>query len=526
MIQPQTQTRQFWENSFQVTAADIEQLYHYFLDNPEPHATRVLVETIMGNRVTAEMNKIKRQLAGRQIYQPKNTYGVGETLVFPNQAFMLGDVVDSRAGFNPEVGDFTVITVETEGRRREYATGIAVFHEANVGDGGIEQFLSFLSAEDVYTRHGHIVEERLIDSLQAHEDFIYLGGRWFLRSMLVEINIGHLHLAEAVLDMLGGGPTTTDEILPHLDLDQSASADVRAFSLNAAMLRDERFDEVAPRGQVAWFLRRMEPEVVREMPERLAYTPEAYDASLLTTAMLQQERELADEWSDYTLTFPPTSVRFSLIYPHRQHGTLPLNAQLRLMLPLGRSPRQLFTAQDVETGQEMNLWAVKESRCLVGLKDWYEEHGVPVGGYITVKASDDPNVILIDCHRRRSQREDVRLATVNDLTLRFELARRRIACNYDDLMIVGTDYPAAIDGLWRQLQERDKSLVGVLAMLLPELALLSPQGAVHIKTLYSAVNMIYRIPPAPLMATLVTHPAFTPVGDQYWIFDSSRWQRG
>jgi hypothetical protein len=36
--------------------------------------------------------------------------------------------------------------------------------------------------------------------------------------------------------------------------------------------------------------------------------------------------------------------------------------------------------------------------------------------------------------------------------------------------------------------------------------------------------MLKRLPPAPIFAELVRHPAFQPVGDHYWRFDSSRWQ--
>jgi hypothetical protein len=69
--------------------------------------------------------------------------------------------------------------------------------------------------------------------------------------------------------MSEGGPLAVEEILPHLDMDASILPAVQEFSLNYHMLNDDRFDEVAPVGKVAWFLRRLEPESVQTPPQRL-----------------------------------------------------------------------------------------------------------------------------------------------------------------------------------------------------------------------------------------------------------------
>ena len=44
----------------------------------------------------------------------------------------------------------------------------------------------------------------------------------------------------------------------------------------------------------------------------------------------------------------------------------------------------------------------------------------------------------------------------------------------------------------------------------------SPQGAVHAKTIYSAVNVLRRVPPGPILATLASNPDFEYVGNHYW----------
>jgi hypothetical protein len=63
----------------------------------------------------------------------------------------------------------------------------------------------------------------------------------------------------------------------------------------------------------------------------------------------------------------------------------------------------------------------------------------------------------------------------------------------------------------------------LLADLVPELAKLNPQGTVHTKTIYSAVNMLRRCPPGPILAELISRPAFVSVGGGYWRFDETRW---
>ncbi len=128
--------------------------------------------------------------------------------------------------------------------------------------------------------------------------------------------------------------------------------------------------------------------------------------------------------------------------------------------------------------------------------------------------------------RRRAKREWVRLATAVDNQIKFELKRRAVGCGFDDLMIVGTDVVTAIDALWKRAEAHQRSIASLVAELFTELAEANPQNTVHAKTLYSAINMLRRVPPGPLFAEMVRHPAFQSVGDHYWQFDQARWQKG
>jgi hypothetical protein len=487
--------------------------------------TADIARTVIRSRIAEERSAMRRRIAGHKLYQPRELYAVGDSLIFPAFDFAAGRVAAVREGYNPQHPPFQVITVEIKAKRRDFVAGFQPEHVANLGSGGIEGLMERVDADEVYGHYGTLAEKKLHAALLERDDFIYMGSMWYMQSLLSDVNIGHLHLAEAVLEMSGGGPLKTDEILQHLDMDQSADLPARTFALNHAMLHDKRFDEVAPKGKVAWFLRRMEPLEVLSTPERLAYSPIPYDSALLNQQLQQIRREIADEWSNIPAPEFAREARVTLIYPHRLLGTFPMTSMVRQLLPLGRSPRQIVTFRDAETGQELPVWAVSEGRYLYGLREWYEQNELVVGAHLTLTKGPEPDVLLLNYDRRRPQREDVRMAVVADGRLRFELQRRSVGCGYDELMAIGTEYMSAIDAVWKRVNMQQRSLSSLLAAILPELAVLSTQDAVHSRTLYSVMNMLRRVSPGPLFAELVRHPAFEAVGDDYWRFNPRRWQK-
>lgn len=524
MIQPRTQTADYWGSNFSLTEADIEQIYNHLLEVERPLTAAEIARTIIQFRVADEVNQVKKLLSGRTIYQPQNSFKKGDKLVFPALAFAYGEVTAVRKGYNPQDGKFKVIAVDIEGKTREFAADLATSHILNADDGNALADLVNVDEEQVFQLYGAHIEAAIISELEEREGFVRLGGLWFVKALMAEVSVGHLHLAEAVLEMSEGGPLPTEEIIPHLDLDPSAAEEVKIFSLNYALLQDNRFDEVAPAGQLAWFLKRLEPEGVKKTPERIVYQPIPYDRALLSPQLILLENELDDEWSDNEP--PPTlqPVVFTLMFPHRHAGTIPLSARIRPLFPEGNSPRQRVILVDDETNEEIEAWVVEDGRYIFGLSDWYNKNEIPIGGFVHLQPGPKPGVVSLGYDRRKPQREWIRLATAVDNHIQFELKRRSVGCGFDDLMIVGTDTTAAIDALWKRAETQQRTVASLLAEIFPQLAQLNPQNTVHAKTLYSALNMLRRVPPAPLFAELVRHPAFQPVGDHYWQFDKSRMQ--
>jgi hypothetical protein len=515
-------TLEYWSTDFSITDSDIEQINNHFLEVERPQTVNDIARVIIVHRVNEERNRVEQVLKDRAIYQPAESYQVGDELVFPALRFSHGAVQSVREGYDPRYGRFDVIAVKVNSTTREFASNLPGDHLLNMDDETTFDPMPGVDLEELYDLFQDTVASRIGKGLHSRDEFISLDNDWFVKGLMAEVNVGHLHLAEAVLEMSGGGPLPPEEIIVHLDMDPGLDQEVRLFSLNYALLHDDRFDEVGPPGEIAWFLRRMEPRGVQIVPERLRYTPVEYARSSLSPQLLLLERELDDEWSELEPEQEAQPTILSLTYPHRWAGTLPLSARTRPLFPTGITLRQRVVLVDEHTGEEISAWVVRENRYVFGLKEWYATNKLPVGGFVTLKPGPKAGVVLIDYDRRRPKREWVRLATVVDNQLDFQLERRSVSCGYDDLLIVGTDYVTALEALARRLESDNRSIISLAINIFPKLAKLNPQQTVHSKTIYSAINMIRRVPPGPLFAELINHPDFRPVGDHYWQYNSSR----
>src|SRR5512134_3033616 len=115
----------YWDN-LQINQQDVEFLHTHLFENETPLTIRELVSIFVNERVRAERQAEQaRRLAGGKTYLPKEAYPVGENLVFPALDWKHGTVTASRAGQNPELGQFSVLTVQLEdGSERFFASGL------------------------------------------------------------------------------------------------------------------------------------------------------------------------------------------------------------------------------------------------------------------------------------------------------------------------------------------------------------------------------------------------------------------
>lgn len=526
MTEIETPTVSYWEAAFTVEASDLDYLYSLLLENETPLTSLEMVEYIIRRRCRRELDALEQHQQGAMVYMPKETYVPGQRLAFPTLQFAHGSVVGLRPGRNPVDGDFDVITVEFEqtSARREFAARFGK-HKLNqpVTLSGEEEFLS---PEKVMAEHGAEIAEKLQASLLANPEIVKIAGRWFPRALLTPINMGHLNLAEAVLDMAGGGPLPTEALLKEVGLPDGLNPRLQAFSLNYALQEDERFDEVGAAGEVMWYLQRLEPPEVLITPRRLRNTSPEYDRHRLTPALLSLEQELEDELAPAPHVddgAPAAEVSLTLTYPQLRTGTLPVSARLGRIFPTAfEAPRILFLLVDGNTGEKFPGWAVRAEHYVCGLDDWYKQNDMVVGAQLTVRLGDAPGEVMVRAEKRRPTREWVRTATPGaDGRLGFNMQRRPISVAYDELMVVAVDTTPALDEAG--LRSERMPFHRLVADIFRELAKLNPQSAVHAKTLYTAVNVARRAAPGAIFAELVSRPWYSHVGDAYWRFDQTQW---
>jgi len=310
--------------------------------------------------------------------------------------------------------------------------------------------------------------------------------------------------------MTGGEPLPTSSLLKDVALPEGVNPKLAEFSLNLALQEDNRFDEVGSAGQVLWCLRRLEPQEVREVPLYLEYVPIEYDRGTLTPQMLDLEAHLDDELSE-SVREPNAELRevtISLIFPHLRAGTLPLSSRVRPLFPTAyESPRVRFTLVDGRTKKKMPGWVVREYGYVYGLREWYKAHELMPGSLVSIRRGETPGEVIIEAKTYRATNDWVRTVIVGvDGGLVFAMLKQPIAAEFNDRMAFAIPSMDAVDQLW--LQNNRRPFEKLAAELIREMSKLTPQGHVHAEELYSAVNIVRRVPPGPLFALLSSKPEF------------------
>ena len=513
----------YWE-TFDLQEADIEFIYNYLLEIETPLTPEELVTAIVEERIRREIEafEVQRSSAG-DLYFPKDSFQENQNLIFPALGWRRGKVVGLRSGVNPDISDLKVVKVAFEnGEEREFASEVEDHFLNNPPE--ITQDSELLDARFVIDHYRDLLAESLEGNLEANDDFVRIAGRWFPRALLVDVNQGHLNLAEAVLDMAGGGPLPTDALVEQVELPSSENPKLVEFSLDLGLEEDSRFDEVGPAGEVLWYLKRLEPQEVLEIPKFLRYHEIDHDRELLDEEMLALERELDDELSPIESEDSESDeVVISLIFPHWRVGSLPLSARVKHLFPTAyEAPRIRFMLEDRKTGESFPGWVVREERYVIGLQEWYQSQGLMPGSYVRVQQGDDPGRVLISADSKRSSREWIRTVLVgSDGGTVYAMLKQVVAADFDERMAIAVPDVGALNTVWERMQKERPAFERVVVEIVRELTKLNPQGHVHATELYAAVNMVRRCPPGPVLALLASRPWFEHVGDLHFRFDDA-----
>ncbi|OQX65434.1 MAG: hypothetical protein B5M51_00750 [Anaerolinea sp. 4484_236] len=509
----------YWQ-TLEINQRDIDFLHTHLFDIETPLTMKELVAALVVERIRSETEAILKKRKGKgKIYLPKGNYAVGDELIFPALGWQKGQVTALRSGENPEIESFDVLTVSMEDEsERLFAGGLAehALNEEKSDSVADEQ----TDPEEVLRSFGSELEDKLDTALRSGEELVQIAGRWFPRALLVDVNIGHLNLAEAVLDMVEGEPLNTSALMKDIDIPGGDNENLTEFSLNYALQEDPRFDEVGSTGQVLWCLERLEPEAVREVPAFLRYTPVALDRNSLTEDMLALEAKLDDELSKIEVETDQKLKKavISLIYPHWRLGTLPISARVRSFFPTAyESPRIRFTLVDGKTGEKMPGWVVRDNQYVYGLRDWYEAQGLMPGSLIEIRRGKKPGEVIIEAQTHRGKRDWVRTVIVGvDGGIVFATLKQVVNAKFDDRMALAITDAESVDKAWKLTQESNQTFEQFVYKMMQELTKLNSQGHVHAQELYSAVNLLRRCPPAPLFGLLATQPWAEHVGDLHF----------
>ncbi len=516
-------TESYWQN-LEFSHKDIESIYNHLLEIETPLPITALTRFLIEHRISTEKaHLLQSRKSEATSYFPKDSFKKGQSLVFPHRNYQKGKVIEARSGNNPEYPEMEVIVVEFSPEEIvSFASNLPV-HKLNDFQ-PLEATDESFNPDQVELKYGEALSVKLTSLLENNDELINIGGNYFPRSLLVDVGVGHLNLAEAVLEMAEGGPMLSSELIKQIELPTDVNANLTEFSLNYALQEDTRFDEVGPAGETLWFLKRFEPDEVQNVPFTLKYSDTIAEIPEELKKFSDFGPEFNDELEPGSSSGQVDEVTISLTYPHWRAGTLPLTNKLKKLFPTAyETPHVKFTFKNGLTGVLFNGWVVRPARYVYGLKNWYQEEGFIPGSLIHLKRGEIPGEIIVQADKKHTTKEWMKTFLVGaDGGYVFALLKHTINSSFDERMAIVISDCKAVDTIWEKYQKTKPSLEKIVINMMRELSKLNPQGQIHAQELYSAVNLVKRCPPSPIISLLFSQPWSIHLGDLYFRLDENK----
>ena len=517
-----------WLESFSLQSQDYDYLINLLLEAGTPWSTEEVVLVLLNNKLKQEQEKnaiLSPDKGLAQAYSPIETYKSGQKVYFPLLDGLSGEVMSIRNGHSPDRSDFEVMQVLCEDHiTREFAISLNPsdvsdnFNYTNNGDADpLSEF-----AKQILQKNTPMLENKIQADLLEYSELVRLSGYWFPVDLLADINVGYLNLVEAALDLADGRPLSTKELLHQIGITGESEEALLIFSLNYALQIDDRFEDVGPTGQVLWFLSSMKPRDIITSEKYLVCDMANCLVEPLTADMKILSMTLRDEFSENIATeHADGPVEVVLTYPHLKAGTLPLSAHTAHVFPSALvSPRVKITFVDGLSGESFPGWVAQKERFVWGMGPLYKRYDVISGARITISPGSDLSQSIVHVDRRNPIKEWVRTLLVEDGRFYIELRKRDISVGYVEENMICVEDSSGVKDLCEQLLHNGVTLEKIVERTFRELSKLTPQGNVHAHTLYSAVNVIRRIPPEPILVVLCGDSCYKHVGDAYWRYES------
>ncbi len=219
---------------------------------------------------------------------------------------------------------------------------------------------------------------------------------------------------------------------------------------------------------------------------------------------------------------PPTQdaqeVTICLSYSHWRAGTLPISARSRKFFPTAyESPRVRFTVVDAQSKEEIPAWVVRQHGYVAGLTSLYHKAGLIPGSLVTLRRSSKPGMVIIEPRTRRPIRDWVRTVLVgSDGGIVFATLKQNISSEFNERMVIAVPDVEGVDLASEQVAKQRIPFDALVAGMMQELTKLNVQGHVHAQELYSAINIVRRCPPGPLVSFLMSSSGYKHVGDMHF----------
>ena len=512
--------KNYWED-FSVRQKDIEYIYNLLLEKEIPLSSNELIRSLISYRITLEKDNSQKKLQeNNNFYLPKNEFKVGNKLVFPNNDMKLGEVQSIREGFNPDFENMFVLNVQFEsGEKRSFASNISDHPLNHILD--ISEDNPNYDPDNIFETHHQNLTNAIETALRKNDDLVKIAGNWFPRSLLLDVHVGHLNLAEAILEEAGGGPIGTTALMVQSDLNSHEEKKLLEFSFDLALQEDNRFDEVGPSGETLWYLHAMEPDSVKNVPIFLKYSEISIDSSSLKEYLEIFEDNIYDELESWDSEGNENNrIIISLSFPHWRSGTLPLSNTIKKMFPTAyEAPRVKFTFLDENEKNTFPGWVVREHKYIFGLKNWYEKNDLMPGSLVIVEKGNNPGEINVSYEKSRQNKEWVKTVLIgSDQAVVFAMLKQPITANFNERMAIAVSDTQSLDEIWEKKVYLKEPMQKTITRIMRELAKLNTQGQVHAHELYAAVNVVRRCPPSMVVHQLLSTLTIEHLGDLYFKF--------
>jgi hypothetical protein len=522
----QTQTDSFWRDEYEVSEADLDLVTSQILEAGRPQKIDALTASIVLRRYQREKEAAALHASSGDVYQPKAHFIPGQRLMFTALDFSSGRVLSIRPGYNPKYGAFNVMRVSFANAvaDSEYVSDFPYPHPLNRPiDELFGKSDDNLSEADLVRAVGKFIHAKLEKALTLDEDYVTFDGMWFLRELLPDMHVGFLNLAEALIDQ-GHHPLAAREILADLDLGISAPLEAQLFTLNLALGRDERFDNVSLNDDPVWFLRALEPQAAFKRPTLLAPAFTALGGEYIGSTLLEFVEQVGDELDSIAENIPaPGDIRMELTFPHLYSGTLPANDHFLQAVPKSQADHLPITLIDSRNSSRIDAWLRPADGYICGLSEWFKKVGMCVGAMVTLAVAPEPLAWTITISPVRGKKSEwISSATVSDGILMLKLQKVALDIKAERNMVIDVPGREAIAGLMTEAEAAGMPLATIVFHVFDELAKQTSSRLVHAKSIYSAVNLVRRSGTVPVFAELTRRACFDPVGGGMWALDPAQ----